>query len=238
MSPWKIKLGEFLFKWRSFTQLPWIIIVLIFLKPYYPPITANIEPFITISGVLISFLGEILRIWTHLYASPGTSGRENYLRAESLNKEGPYRFVRNPLYLGNFLIVGGLLIVFSNLIAFVLGALFLAFQYSFIVLAEENYLKNKFGNEWLEYKNSVPRFLPKIKGLKFSSSLRKNTLLTVLIKEQDTIFNLLTVLFIIYLLKINTLSSLSKRGILYFLLLYSPIILIYIILKIVRIKNK
>lgn len=233
---WKIRLGEFLFKWRSFTQLPWIIIVLVFLKPFYPSFSLNLEPFITISGILITLLGEILRIWAHLYAGPRTSGRENYLIAESLNREGPYRFVRNPLYLGNFLIVGGLLIVFSNLIAFIIGISFLFFQYSFIVLAEENYLKNRFGKDWIDYRSHVPRFLPKIKNLKFSKDERKNSLLKVLVKEQDTIFNIITVFFVIYLLKLNSLSALGEREIFYSLFFYSPFILFYILLKIIKVK--
>ncbi len=237
METWKVRVGKFLFKWRSFTQLPWIIIVLIFLKPYYPYSTLEIEPFLTITGLLITFSGELLRIWTHLYASEGTSGRENYLRAESLNKDGPYRFVRNPLYLGNFFIVGGLLIIFSNLIAFLIGISFLIFQYFFIVLTEENYLKSKFGEEWIEYRNNVPRFIPRIKGLKISEARRKNSLSGVLTKEIDTIFNTLTMLFIILLLKINSLASLSRKGLLLALALYSPILFFYITLKIIKTKK-
>ncbi len=237
MENWKVRLGRFLFKWRSFTQLPWIIIVLIFLRPYYPYFTMGSEPFITVVGLIIILSGELLRIWTHLYASEGTSGREKYLRAESLNKDGPYRFVRNPIYLGNFFIVGGLLVVFSNLIVFIIGISFLIFQYSFIVLAEENYLKGKFGDEWIEYKNSVHRFIPKIRNWEFSQSIRKNLLSKVLIKEIDTIFNTLTMLFIILLLKINYLASLKKKEIFMSLALFSPILFFYIFIKIKKIKK-
>jgi protein-S-isoprenylcysteine O-methyltransferase Ste14 len=236
MENWKVKLGNFLFKWRSFTQLPWIVIVLIFLKPYYPVFTIKGEPFLTILGFLLAFSGEMLRIWTHLYALPGTSGRENYLRADFLNQDGPYRFVRNPLYLGNFLIVGGLLIVFSNILALFIGISFLIFQYSFIVLAEEKYLKEKFGNEWLEYKEKVPRFFPK-KFFKIQPNQRKNSLSKVLIKEVDTIFNIFTMLFIILLLKINHLFRLSLKEVFPFLLFYSSILIIYIFFKVVKIKR-
>lgn len=234
MEKWKLRLGKFLFKWRSFTQLPWIIPVMIFLHPYYPYFLSQIEPFLTLSGIMLTLYGELLRLWTHLYAYPGTSGRESYLKAESLNKEGPYRFVRNPLYVGNFLIVGGLLIIFSNIVAFTIGIAFLIFQYSFIVLAEEDYLKNKFGEEWINYSKNVPRFIPKIKGFKISGSERKNIVSKVIIKELDTIFNIFTMLFIVFLLKINYLKSLSVKELTNALLLYLPILLIYILLKIIK----
>lgn len=234
MENWKLKAGKFLFKWRSFTQLPWIIFTLIFLKPYHPSFSLHLEPFLTIAGMMITLCGEILRVWAHLYASEGTSGRETFLRADSLNREGPYRFVRNPLYLGNFHIIGGLLIVFSNIIAFLIGIVFLIFQYYFIVLAEENYLEGKFGEEWLNYKKNVPKFFPKIKNLKNTGTERKNTLAKVIFREMDTIFNILTMLFLIILIKINHLKGLSIKEITHAFLLYSPLFLIYVFLKILK----
>lgn len=234
METWKVRVGKFLFKWRSFTQLPWIIVALIFLKPYYPPFSLHLEPFLTIAGIMITLYGEMLRVWAHLYASEGTSGREIFLRADSLNREGPYRFVRNPLYLGNFHIIGGLLIVFSNIIAFLIGIAFLIFQYSFIILAEENYLKDKFGEEWLNYKKKVPKFFPKIKNLRIAGSQRKNTLAKVIFREMDTIFNILTMLFLIILLKINHLKGLSTKEIAHAFLFYSPLLLLYMFLKILK----
>jgi len=234
METWKVRIGKFLFKWRSFTQLPWIMVALIFFKPYYPSFSLQLEPFLTFAGIMITLFGEILRLWAHLYASEGTSGRENYLRADSLNIDGPYGIVRNPLYLGNFHIVGGLLIVFSNIIVFLIGIAFLIFQYSFIVHAEENYLKDKFGKEWISYKNSVPKFFPKIKNLKIAGSNRKNSLTKVIFKETDTIFNILTMLFLIILLKINHLKGLSTKEIIHAFLFYSPLLLLYVFLKIFK----
>ncbi len=231
MKSWKLKLGNFLFRWRSFTQLPWIILVILFLKPFYPNFILDFEPYLTILGIILAFLGEIIRIWTHLYAEEGTSGRENFMKADSLNKEGPYAIVRNPLYLGNFLIVGGLLIVFSNILAFAIGISFLIFQYSFIVIAEENYLESKFQDEWRDYKKDVHRFLPNLKNIRKIGSNRKKSLFKVLIKELDTIFNLLTMLLIILLLKISYAYGLNMKILYFTTILYLPFVLFYIVLK-------
>ncbi|MGQ9619133.1 MAG: methyltransferase family protein [Candidatus Aminicenantia bacterium] len=231
MENWKVQVGNFLFKWRSFTQLPWIVLVIIFLKPFYPRTIIEIEPFLTISGILITLFGEILRIWTHLYAMEGTSGRESFMRADSLNTDGPYKIIRNPLYSGNFLIVGGLLIVFSNVIAFVIGISFLIFQYSFIVIAEENYLAGKFGEKWIEYKKQIPQFIPKIKNFKKETVERRNSIKKVLLKEMDTIFNVFTALFVIFLIKLHNISPLSKKAILQSLILYALFLIFYLILK-------
>ncbi|MCM8818942.1 MAG: isoprenylcysteine carboxylmethyltransferase family protein [Candidatus Omnitrophica bacterium] len=231
MEKWQVRLGKFLFKWRSFTPIPCIIIALLLFHPYYPHFLSQFEPFLTLIGIIFTLFGELLRVWTHLYASEGTSGRESYLKAESLNKEGPYSLLRNPLYSGNFLIVGGILIIFSNIFAFIIGLGFLIFQYTFIVLAEEEYLKNKFGEEWINYSKSVPRFIPKIKGFKFLESKRKNTISKAVFKELDTIFNIITMLFITLLLKINYLKSMGTKYLTEAFLLYLPILLVYIILK-------
>ncbi len=231
MKSWKTELGNFLFRWRSFTQLPWIILVILFLKPFCPNFILDFEPYVSISGIILAFLGEILRFWTHLCAKEGTSGRESFMKADSLNKEGPYAIVRNPLYLGNFLIVGGLLIVFSNILAFAIGISFLIFQYYFIVTAEESYLENKFQDEWRDYKKDVPRFLPNLKNISKIGSNRKKSLLKVLIKESDTIFNFLTMLLIILLLKISYAYGLNMKTLYFTTILYLPFVLFYILLK-------
>lgn len=108
---WKVKLGRFLFKYRGFTLIPFILLMFLVFKPYD---CKDWNTVVNLVGLFIAFLGQVVRAFTIGYTKPGTSGRENYLRADHLNMDGIYSLVRNPLYLGNFLIYNGLLFVFFN----------------------------------------------------------------------------------------------------------------------------
>jgi len=77
---------------------------------------------------------------------------------------GPFAFVRNPLYLGNMLIYGGIgvmsLALFPWLLFVALGWFYL--QYTLIVSKEEEYLAVAFRDDFLAYRRAVRRFLPRL----------------------------------------------------------------------------
>ena len=126
-------------------------------------------------GILI-FLGETLRLTSIRYA--GGTTRTRLVGAPSLCSDGPYSYVRNPLYIANIVIYIGI-VIFSGW-AFVLGIVifsgggdmffelllltitFFLLQYSLIISLEEEVLKNKFGKEYDLYKESVPRLIPTV----------------------------------------------------------------------------
>jgi protein-S-isoprenylcysteine O-methyltransferase Ste14 len=72
---------------------------------------------------------------------------------------GPYRFTRNPIYIGMFLGLVGLAIAFDSLwllLALVLFALVIRFG---VVAREEAYLERKFGEAYRHYRSRVRRWL-------------------------------------------------------------------------------
>jgi len=74
---------------------------------------------------------------------------------------GPYRYVRNPMYISAALIIGGEAILFASL---PLGAYFVAFAlvvHAFVVLYEEPTLHHLFGDEYDTYRRSVNRWMPR-----------------------------------------------------------------------------
>ncbi|MEI6613397.1 MAG: isoprenylcysteine carboxylmethyltransferase family protein [Chrysiogenales bacterium] len=183
MQTWPIRIGKFLFRFRSFTPLPLIMLTIIFFKP----LSASL--FWTVTGLIIALAGEGMRMISVGFAGSGTSGRENFLKAESLNSTGLYSLVRNPLYWGNGLIFAGLLTVYANPAALTLFVVFLFLQYHFIVLAEETFLRERYGQSYAGYCNRINRWLPRFKdyahpGHRFDH--RK-----VFFKENDSCFNLL-----------------------------------------------
>ncbi|MBU4479596.1 MAG: isoprenylcysteine carboxylmethyltransferase family protein [Candidatus Omnitrophica bacterium] len=79
-----------------------------------------------------------------------------------LTTAGPYAFVRNPLYVGNFLIgLGFCLAVPAHFLSIIYGVLFFYF-YAGTVKKEEILLSDLFGKEYLEYKQAVPAFIPRL----------------------------------------------------------------------------
>ena len=145
--------GQFLFKWRSYLPLfalPLFIVALresgsievVFGK------TANTAW--TIFCVLVSFAGLYIRCLVAGFVPRGTSGRNtNAQRAEQLNTLGMYSIVRNPLYLGNFVITLGLFL-FTQVWWFVaIGTAGFLLYYERIIFAEEAFLRRQYGDTFL-----------------------------------------------------------------------------------------
>ncbi len=189
MQPWPLYIGKFLFKFRSFTPLPLILLTFIFFKPL------SSSPFWTILGLIVAFSAEGIRFHSVGYADSGTSGRENFLKAESLNTTGLYSLVRNPLYWGNGLIFTGLLIGYAQPLALIIFIIFLFMQYHFIVLAEEEFLLKRHGQAYADYCVRVNRWLPRFRN--YQQPGRHFNLKKVFYKENDSCFNLLLAILLI-----------------------------------------
>jgi protein-S-isoprenylcysteine O-methyltransferase Ste14 len=225
---WKLKVGNFLFKYRSFTPVPFILLVFIV---FMPMDSTGEDMYFNIIGFLISIFGQFIRSVAVGYAFYGTSGREKYLRAEALNVEGIYSIVRNPLYIGNFFLFSGLLVVFSNPFALILIGSFLFLQYYFIIHAEENYLKNKYSDQYLSYINTVPKIIPRFSL--FKKPQNKFNLKKVIFKENDSVFNMLMMFNIMLFYKKKIFYGSVPH--LYFYIAFGAIlILLYIFLKIIK----
>ena len=144
------KLGNFFFKIRSFTPIPFIIALLYFANP-----TRLSVPI----GILFITIGELLRIWAVGYAG-GTTRATALGAARDLVTTGPYSYVRNPLYLGNLLLSIGVTL-FTN-IYWLIPVLIIGYfiQYMPIIAVEETYLLESCGQVYVEYQAEVSRFLP------------------------------------------------------------------------------
>lgn len=183
MQTWPISIGKFLFRFRSVTPLPLIILTFVLFRPLSP------SPLWTVAGLAVAFFGEGVRIHCVGYSSSGTSGRESYLKADSLNTSGLYSLTRNPLYWGNGLIFAGLLIVYAQPPALAIFIMFLFLQYHFIVLAEESFLRERYGSTYEEYCRRVSRWLPRFGP--YSPPDLPFAWKKVFFKENDSCFNLL-----------------------------------------------
>ncbi len=148
------KLASTLFKYRSYTPIPFLVAMLIFQEA---------TPASLITGFAVAVVGELIRFWGVSWAGSETR-TTNEVGGSNLVISGPFAYVRNPLYIGNILIYLGLGIMSFALFPYLqLGALlYFSFQYHFIVKEEENYLHKTFGSFYNEYVKNVPRFLPRL----------------------------------------------------------------------------
>ena len=150
-----------LFKYRSYTPIPFLLLMLIF---------QNSTLWSVIIGFAVSFIGELIRFWGVSWTgsetrTTGTAG------GTFLIINGPFAYVRNPLYVGNILIYLGLGIMSFALFPYlqIAALIFFFWQYYLIVKEEENYLIKKFPEEFKEYSKNVPSFFPRITPYKNSS---------------------------------------------------------------------
>ncbi|HOD40221.1 MAG TPA: isoprenylcysteine carboxylmethyltransferase family protein [Candidatus Wallbacteria bacterium] len=107
------------------------------------------------AGAAVAVLGELIRVWASCYI----------IKLDKLTTDGPYRATRNPLYLGSFILMTGLIIVSMNPpVALLCYALF-AVIYPFTIKAESMELEKKFGDYYLDYCSGTPVFFPSLKSL-------------------------------------------------------------------------
>ncbi len=154
VSRFTLAIGRLLFRLRSLTAIPFIIIVIYSARPTSASAVAGAIPLI---------LGELLRLWAVGYAGGATRSR-TLSAASDLVTTGPYAHVRNPLYLGNLLLSLGVCIIANAYwMILVLSVGFLV-QYLPIIASEEAYLRESCGAAYATYYAAVPRFIPRLWG--------------------------------------------------------------------------
>ncbi len=146
---------QLLFTNRSFTPIPFLIVVFLFAKPTLVTLAV---------GFFIALIGESLRLWGVSIAGSETRTR-GPVGGTYLITTGPFAYVRNPLYLGNTIIYMGIAVMSNALFPWLVfaGAAFFFLQYYLIVTLEEEHLAKKFGKEFEDYIDNVSRFLPRLK---------------------------------------------------------------------------
>ena len=114
-------------------------------------------------GMLFFFiLGFTLLVWTiRLFHATGKGSLAPWNPIEKLVITGPYAYVRNPMLLGVFSILFGEVLCFQSFALLVYTLVFILINAIYFPLSEEKWLLKRYGNDYLEYKRNVPRFLPR-----------------------------------------------------------------------------
>lgn len=112
------------------------------------------NPLRLLVGVPLALLGGMLVSWgIATLGARNTSGlRDGFVRA------GPYRFTRNPQYLGDMMLFLGLGLIANSLYLWI-AHLLLILVFLITPLAEEPWLEAQYGDSYLSYKRETSRFL-------------------------------------------------------------------------------
>jgi protein-S-isoprenylcysteine O-methyltransferase Ste14 len=176
-----------LFFFRGYLQGLFVVLLLayVWLFPEHSLRGGRLDTLADIIGIGCLVIGALLRIWA--VSHPGRHTRSRTIKAPSLITTGPYACVRNPIYLGNFLIGLGLVVTAEAILWIPFYFVIFSLPYREIVDQEERFLRRKFGDEFDRYLEAVPRWLPRVKYnrsvLTFGSNLH--------LKELGTTFGIL-----------------------------------------------
>jgi protein-S-isoprenylcysteine O-methyltransferase Ste14 len=157
--------GAWLFRWRSYLPVLLLSIALLGLQGFhYPAGSHALDVLWEIFCFLVGLWGLAIRILTVGYTPAGTSARSTRKPiAAELNTTGMYSIVRHPLYLGNYFL--WLAVALLPLAWWVPVITTLAFwlYYERIIFAEEAFLQQKFGDDFLRWAARTPTFLPSLR---------------------------------------------------------------------------
>ena len=159
--------GDYLFKFRSYLPIFLLIIGLwvnIYQERYNGFASETlIAEILEELGIFIGLIGLIIRIITVGFTPKNTSGRntKDGQIAETLNTTGLYSIIRNPLYLGNYLMWVAIAMITGNIWFVALFTLGFWIYYERIIYAEESFLRKKFGYTYLDWASKTPAFIPR-----------------------------------------------------------------------------
>jgi protein-S-isoprenylcysteine O-methyltransferase Ste14 len=147
----RARIGAVLFRNRSWLPVPFVLITLL------APAPANLTYWGI--GFALIVLGEWIRLSG--VAAAGTVTRRRSRDVQRLVTYGIFRWVRNPLYVGNFFIWMGFVVISGVLWFLPFAVVLFAVEYTYIVAYEEGVLESIFGQEYLDYKKTTPRWIPR-----------------------------------------------------------------------------
>ncbi len=120
------------------------------------------SPVVIVAGALAAAMGAVLRVWGAAYLGFNIV-HHGQMQAASVMAAGPYRYVRNPLYLGGWFMLAAVSLLMPPT-----GALFtmilITVFYLRLILGEEAFLTTQLGEGYREYLRAVPRLIPRLRS--------------------------------------------------------------------------
>jgi protein-S-isoprenylcysteine O-methyltransferase Ste14 len=127
-------------------------------------------------GIVLLIVGELIRFWALGFVER---------KGQQLAQSGPYAFVRNPLYVGNFFLGLGIAVIVWNWVILVLFLAGFLGIYTGTIRSEEKHLRGVFGKPYEDYCKNVPSFLPRLTP--YPAPIKESFLWSRIIKHHEYI---------------------------------------------------
>lgn len=182
------RLGRFVFGWRDLLAPLCGLLLLVFATPRPFLGDPGLDAWQDALGLLVCAVGQALRFAVIGFAYIKRGGTNKEIDAPKLVVEGFYAHSRNPMYVGNFLLLAGLAILWNSAFVTFLVLPLMLLAIHAIVRAEERFLAERFGAEYDDYCRRVNRFLPSLRGLAETTSSMRFEWKRALRKDYGTFF--------------------------------------------------
>ena len=116
-------------------------------------------PWLGPAGWLVALLGFLVSLWGIATFGAACTTMFPFDPATQLVQAGPYRFTRNPMYVGGVVTYAGIAIAMNVVWPLILLPIVIANLYYFVIRAEERYLAERFGDAYVQYCRRVRRWL-------------------------------------------------------------------------------
>lgn len=182
-----IEIGERLFHWREYICIPIFAVLLLAGAPTSR--TATI-------GTLLLLVGFLFRLYSLSFMSEATTRVDG--QTDRVIDEGPFGIIRNPIYAANSIMIIGIVFYSGRIFLGIFILSYFAFQYHCISKYEDALMTAKFGDDYLQYTDRVPAWLPeKIPALEDWSA--PPLFVATIRREKKSFFALAIVLFLLML---------------------------------------
>ncbi|UOQ67162.1 methyltransferase family protein [Hymenobacter volaticus] len=198
-----ISIGNFFFKYRN--QLFIFLYAALFIPspPLFTPEVFGEHYYVwpIAIGLIVTVTGQLIRGASIGLVYIVRGGKDKKVYAEDLVTQGMFNHCRNPLYVGNILMLVGVGILCNSLIYMTVFIPLFLFIYQAIVLAEEKFLRGKFGTQFDAYCSRVNRWLINPVGLGDTFSSHDFSASRWILKEYNTQFVWLVGITLILLMR-------------------------------------
>jgi len=182
-----IAYGNFLFRHRNWVFPLVMLVLFIGFRPSPWGGSAASDLWLDLAGIAIVIAGIVVRGAVVGLAYIKRGGLQKRVYAADLVTGGMFAHCRNPLYVGNMLMLLGFLVIHNNPWVYALGAVFFLTAYHAIVAAEEKFLADKFGDAFAAYCRDVPRWTIRLSGLGDTFSSMTFNWRRVVVKDYSTV---------------------------------------------------
>lgn len=182
-----IAFGNFVFRYRNGMAPVLLGIVLLLTRPRPFGGSARADAVWDVAGILVASAGQALRVLVIGLAYIQRGGKNRTIAADTLVVDGIFAHARHPLYVGNFLLLSGLMMIWNAPGGYAMLAV-AGLSLFAMARAEEAFLARKFGAEFDAYCARVPRFIPNLRGLRTTLSRFTFDWKRVVRKEYGTTF--------------------------------------------------